>query len=155
MHTVLFVCTGNQYRSPIAAATFLDQLMQACLDEDWIVKSAGTEALPGQDPPAEAVDLALLLGLLIDEHKTQALTTDLLAEADLVLVMEESHRDVLKAEFPFARQKIHLLTEVLKGVAYDIPDPAAANGDLDSIISEMVGMIRAGYMKIYNFARAG
>src|SRR5512140_3736796 len=123
MHTILFVCTGNLFRSPIAAAAFHDQLMQDGRDEEWVVKSAGTWAIPGQEPPPEALDFALANGLLIDEHKTQALTADLLAEADLVLVMEESHRDSIKAEFPFARKKIYLLSQVVDGVVYDIPDP--------------------------------
>lgn len=155
MHTVLFVCTGNLYRSPIAAAAFLDQLMQEGIDEEWIVKSAGTWAIPGQEPPPEAMDLALAQGLLIDEHKTQALTADLMAEADLVLVMEESHRDSIKAEFPFARKKVHLLSEVVDGVAYDIPDPIQADGEVDHIIAELVTMVRSGYKKICSFVEAG
>lgn len=155
MHTILFVCTGNLYRSPIAAEAFHDQLMQDGRDEEWVVKSAGTWAVPGQKPPPEAMDLALAHGLLIDEHKTQALTADLIAEADLVLVMEESHRDSIKAEFPFARKKVYLLSQVVEGIAYDIPDPAQVNAELGNIIGELVEMVRAGYRKIYSMVEAG
>ncbi|HSB01038.1 MAG TPA: hypothetical protein VLE49_10340 [Anaerolineales bacterium] len=154
MPTILFVCTGNLYRSPIAAEAFRDQLMQAGQDAEWTVYSAGLWAPPGQPPPPQAVELALSHGLLIDEHKTQPLTAELLAKADLVLVMEEGQKESIKAEFPFARQKVHLLSQVVEGIVYDIPDPVAANSEADSIIGELVAMIRAGYMKIYRIAEA-
>src|SRR5574342_215426 len=100
MHTILFVCTGNQYRSPIAAEAFRDQLVQDGRDVEWVVNSAGTWTSPGEYPPQEAVDLARLHGLEIRRHKTRTLTANLLAESDLVIVMEVSHKESIKAEFP-------------------------------------------------------
>ena len=148
MHTILFVCTGNQYRSPIAAEAFRDQLVQDGLDAEWIVNSAGTWTSPGQSPPDEAVDLARSHGVTIDEHRTRVLTANMLAESDLVLVMEEGHKESIKAEFPFAREKVYLLSQVIEGIAYDIPDPATAQGGARAIISDLVEMIRRGYLKI-------
>lgn len=152
MPTILFVCTGNCYRSPIAAAAFHSQLVQNGLEAQWIVNSAGTWTSSGQQPPEEALKLARSHGLAIDDHKTRQLTANLLAEADIVIVMEEGHRESIKAEFPFARAKVYLLSEVLEGIAYDIPDPAIEKGDAGNIIRDLVVMIRAGAMKIYRIA---
>ncbi len=154
MHRILFVCTGNQYRSPIAAETFRDQLVQDGCEAEWIVNSAGTWTAPGQLLPDEAVELARAHGVTIDGYKTRMLTANMLAESDLILVMEEGHKESIKAEFPFAREKVYLLSQVMEGIAYDIPDPATAQGEARAIIRDLVEMIRAGYMKIYSIAEA-
>ncbi len=150
MHTILFVCTGNQYRSPIAAEAFRDQLFQDGIEAEWRVNSAGTWTVPGQDPPEKALELAHSHGLTLDGHKTRVLTANVLAESDLVVVMEEGHRESIKAEFPFARDKVYLLSQIVEGIAYDIPDPATASGAAHNIIDELVTMIQVGYMKIYS-----
>ena len=154
MHTILFVCTGNQYRSPIAAEAFRNQLFQDGIDEaEWRVSSAGTWTAPGQDPPDEALELAHSHGLAIDGHKTRMLTANMLAESDLIVTMEEGQKESIKAEFPFARDKIYLLSQVVEGIVYDIPDPATANGEAHNIIGDLVSMIQVGYMKIYSLVK--
>jgi protein-tyrosine phosphatase len=155
MRTVLFVCTGNQYRSPIAAEVFRSQLVQDGRAAEWTVNSAGTWTSSGQHPPQEALELARSHGVTIDGHKTRRLTANMLAESDLVVVMEAGHKESIKADFPFAREKVHLLSQVVEGITYDIPDPATANREARAIIGELVAMIRAGYMKIYRIAEAG
>lgn len=154
MHTILFVCTGNRYRSPIAAEVFRKQLVQDGRDTQWIVTSAGTWTSSGRPPPPEAADLARSHGVTIDGHRTRLLTVNMLAESDLVIVMEEGHKESIQAEFPFAREKVYLLSQVMEGITYDIPDPATALGEAHHIIRDLVAMIRAGYMKIYSIAEA-
>ncbi len=155
MYKILFVCTGNQYRSPIAAEAFCKQLRQGGCDSEWIVNSAGTWTSPGQRPPDDAVKLAHSHGLTIEGHKTRMLTTNMLAEADLVIVMEEGHKESIKAEFPFAREKVYLLSQVVEGIVYDIPDPAIAKEDIRAIIGDLIAMIQEGYRKICNLIEAG
>ena len=154
MYSVLFVCTGNQYRSPIAAETFRKQLVHDGLDSQWKVKSAGTWTSSGKHAPREAVELARSFGVNIDDHVTRIVDAKLLEEFDLVLVMEEGHKESIQVEFPFARKKVHLLSQVLDGIAYDVPDPARANEESREIIRDLVAMIRAGFGKIYSIAEA-
>jgi protein-tyrosine phosphatase len=154
MHKILFVCTGNQYRSPIAAEAFRDQLVQDGRDAEWIVNSAGTWPSSGQPPPPEAVELAQAHGLIIDRHRSRLLTASMLREADLVIVMEEGHKESIKTEFPFAREKVYLLSQVVEGIAYDIPDPALAKEDMRAIIGDLVAMIQEGYLKICSILKA-
>ncbi len=153
MHTILFVCTGNQYRSPIAAEAFRNELMLDGRDAEWIVHSAGTWTTPGQRPPEEAMELARSHGLTIDGHRTRSLTANMLAESDVIVVMEEGHKESIKAEFPFAREKVYLLSQVVEGVPYDIPDPAA-NEEARTIIDDLVIMIQTGYLNICDIAEA-
>jgi protein-tyrosine phosphatase len=152
MYSVLFVCTGNQYRSPIAAEAFRVQLMRDGRSAQWQVSSAGTWTSSGHHAPPAAVELARSCGVDIDGHTTRMLDAKMLEDADLVFVMEQGHKESIQVEFPFARKKIHLLSQVVEGVEYDIPDPAGASGEAKNIISELVEMIRAGYGNIYRIA---
>lgn len=72
---------------------------------------------------AGALEMARSFGLSIDRHLTRMLDAKMLEDADLVLVMEKGHQESIQFEFPFARKKIHLLSQVVEGFSYDIPDP--------------------------------
>ena len=149
MYSVLFVCTGNQYRSPIAAEVFRQQLIRDGRATQWKVSSAGTWTSPGRHVLSDAVELARSFGLNIDGHITRMLDAEILEDADLVLVMEEGHKESIQAEFPFARKKVRLLSQVIDGLLYDIPDPAKLKGETRNIINDLVGMIRDKHGNIY------
>src|SRR6266542_967312 len=123
MYSVLFVCTGNQYRSPIAAEVFRELLIRNGRAIEWQVGSAGTWTSPGYRSLPEAVDLARSFGINIDGHITRMVNAQMLESANLVLVMEEGHKESIQVEFPFARKKVYLLSQVVEGLVYDIPDP--------------------------------
>lgn len=152
MVSVLFVCTGNQYRSPIAAETFRAQLVRDGRAAQWKVGSAGTWTSSGRHAPPDALKLARSCGMNIDGHITRMLDAKMLEDADLVLVMEAGHKESIQVEFPFARKKVHLLSQVLEGLVYDIPDPASSRGDAKIIIKDLVEMIRSGCGNIYKIA---
>lgn len=152
MSSVLFVCTGNQFRSPIAAEAFREQLARDGRTAQWRVDSAGTWTSTGRGVLRESVELAKSFGLNLEGHTTRGLDTGLLEDADVILVMETGHKESIQVEFPFTRNKVHLLSEVLDGVAYDIPDPAGSVGEAREIIRELVEMIRKGAGRIYKLA---
>lgn len=154
MVSVLFICTGNQYRSPIAAAVFLEQLIRDGLAAQWRVGSAGTWTSSGRQAPQDALALARSFGISIDGHITRMLYAGMLEDADLVLVMEKGHQESIQYEFPFAGGKVHLLSQVLEGNAYDIPDPLGAGDEARVIIHDLVEMIRVGHENIYRFAES-
>lgn len=155
MYSVLFVCTGNHYRSPIAAEAFRRQLIRDGREAQWGVSSAGTWTSSGQRVLREAVELARSFGMDISGHVTRVLTAKMLAESDLVLVMEAGHKESIQVEFPFVRNKVYMLSEVVEGIAYDVPDPASAREEPREIIRDLVSMIRAGCGKIYSIVEAG
>lgn len=152
MVSVLFVCTGNQYRSPIAAEVFRGQLIRDGRAAQWKVSSAGTWTSSGRHAPSDAVQLARSFGINIEGHVTRMLDAKMLEDADLILVMEAGHKESIQVEFPSARKKVHLLSQVLEGLVYDIPDPAGSRGEAKNIINELVEMIRVGCGNIYKIA---
>ena len=152
MVTVLFVCTGNMYRSPIAAEIFRGILLREGKQDHWQVGSAGTWTTAGRPVPNDALQIARSLGIDLDAHRTRMVDQKMLEEASLILVMEEGQQEALQVEFPFAQKKTHLLSQVMHGFAYDIPDPASARGEARIILQEMADMIEAGYANIYKLA---
>ena len=152
MASILFVCTGNMYRSPIAAETFRGLLLRDEERKHWSVSSAGTWTTEGKSAPADAVKLAKSLGIDLASHQTRMVNRQLMEENDLIVVMEEGHKEALQVEFPFAQKRIHTLGYILHGADYDIADPAGARGEKWTILKELADMIRAGYANIIKMA---
>ena len=120
---ILFVCTGNQIRSPIAAAILKRLLTEAGLQDRFRVESAGTWTLPGHYDPL-ARQTALRMGLDIEEHRSKLIDEDMLLSACLVIVMEQGQKEGLEVENPQIRGKVLLLSEIAGDPPYNIPDPS-------------------------------
>ncbi|HEY7537485.1 MAG TPA: low molecular weight protein-tyrosine-phosphatase [Gaiellaceae bacterium] len=89
---ILFVCTGNICRSPMAAAIAKAEIERAgCRDVE--VASAGIAALEGHPAASDACAVAWENGLSLEQHRARQLTPELLAEADLAVGMERAHVD--------------------------------------------------------------
>jgi len=93
-YRILMVCTGNTCRSPLAAAALAHALGP---DRERVsVSSAGTAAEDGSPATPESVDVAAAEGLELEDHQARRLTADLAKDADLVIVMEPSHRGAVE-----------------------------------------------------------
>src|SRR5688572_3506351 len=89
---ILFVCTGNTCRSPLAEGIARDEVQK----RGWKhvdVASAGIAARPGDGASAHAVTVAGRHGIDLARHRSRPLTPDLVDWADLVLAMGPSHLD--------------------------------------------------------------
>ena len=89
VYRVLLVCTGNTCRSPMAAVA-LEQALGA-ERERVEVQSAGTAARDGLSATDLAIEVCRSAGLDLHHHVSRRVTPAILAEADLVLVMERDH----------------------------------------------------------------
>src|SRR5262249_36861310 len=101
---ILFVCTGNTCRSPLAQALCIRMLADrlGCEPADlpghgFFVQSAGLAAMIGAEATAEAVAVARELGADLSGHKSQPLTLDLLAQTDFLFAMTQAHLHMLAA----------------------------------------------------------
>jgi protein-tyrosine-phosphatase len=147
MNSILFVCTANRYRSPLAVACFEAELIRRGQHQSWIVSSAGTWATDGYPPMPAAILEAKQLGLNIHQHQSRGITEDMLQESDLVVVMERGHKEALQVEFKAYRQKVVLLSEVAEGSSYDIPDPVTDPRNTE-VGSQICQLIQMGFEKI-------
>ena len=105
---MLFVCTGNSCRSVMAQGLMRHALAQAGAAA-VSVESAGTFAITGMTPTRETQRVLADAGIDCSAHRARALTPEMIAEADLILVMEPSHLHEVLRRVPDARSKTHLL----------------------------------------------
>ena len=141
MPVILFVCTANLFRSPMAAAIFCDHVLKSGHQNSWQVVSAGLVAPAGQPVPVLVQQAMLERGLDIGSHVCQAVTRELLEQSDLVLVMEKRQQEILRMHHPDLAERIALLSE-MAGLSYDIADPnhnslasiQATAKDIDSLL---------------------
>jgi protein-tyrosine phosphatase len=147
MPSILFVCTGNLYRSQFAAAFFQSHLQAANL-LDWRVGSAGTWTRPGRPIPPDAIQTAAKFKVDLAGRRSQLVDRKLLSDFDLILVMEKGHKEALCHEFPEFCGRIHLLSEVVEKMVYDIPDPVFPGQDVESIALNLYNLIEQGFQDI-------
>jgi protein-tyrosine-phosphatase len=148
MPSVLFVCTANRFRSPIAAIYFAREVVRRGDDGNISVSSAGTWTETGQPVTPDALTQAKLYNINLSLHKSRPLTKDILKKSDLILVMENNHKEAILQEFPFCAERLYLLTEVAKGIPKDIPDPYVSEETPAVISEEIIDIIDQGYDQI-------
>lgn len=155
MPSVLFVCTANQVRSPIAAACFLKALETERAAESWIIESAGTwtkNGLPAAKITLQAARQLKIHGL--HGHRTRQINQDLLSKFDLIIVMEKGHKEAISIEFPSVRKQLYLLSEVVDDAVYDIPDPQGQEVSASDVAQALLLSMIRGKEKIMCLARA-
>jgi len=101
----------------------LKDLAAAAPDVAIDVSSAGTLGIVGAPATDEAVRVARAHGVDITAHTSSAVTSERIAEADVVLAMTELHVEELRARFPGDSERIHLLSVYADGSDVDVPDP--------------------------------
>src|ERR1017187_3666369 len=108
MKTILFVCTGNVCRSPMAEGIFRQAVQGR---GEYRALSAGLGAAEGQPPSAYAVQAVKELGIDISGERSHMLTAELVQQADYIFGMTHSHLDTVAMLYPQAAEKSFLLRE--------------------------------------------
>jgi glycine hydroxymethyltransferase len=147
MKTILFVCTGNICRSPMAEGLFRHVTRDRA---GYQAMSAGVGAVNGQRPSPEAIQALQELGIDISGQRSRTLTPDLVERADYIFGMTQGHVDTIALLHPRAAEKTFLLREfddTLEGFEKDIPDPIGETLDVyrecrDKIEQGICSMLR-------------
>ncbi|KUP05066.1 phosphatase [Bacillus coahuilensis m2-6] len=118
MRNILFICTGNTCRSPMAEALLRKH------QPDWNVRSAGIFAMEGNSA-SEGTKQVLKENDIIHDHQSSMLTKDSLDWADYIFTMTTSHKETIRNQYPHVADKLFTLKEYVNGKSndHDVADP--------------------------------
>ncbi|MBI3959231.1 MAG: low molecular weight protein arginine phosphatase [Chloroflexi bacterium] len=122
MPSILFVCTANQCRSPMAEVIGRQLLTASYPAVEWQVGSAGVRAANGYPATPASATVAGRHGFDLSRHNSRALTQEIVGAADLLVTMEAVHKRAILAAFPAAVGRVFVLGE-LNGESADVDDP--------------------------------
>ncbi|HZI92981.1 MAG TPA: hypothetical protein VFE84_01955 [Patescibacteria group bacterium] len=151
--TILFICSGNIHRSALAEEMLRDEARRDGRT-DLRALSAGVIAVDGMEAAGEAAAMARQGGLDVSTHRSRPVTADLLAQSDMILMMERFHHEWVSINHPAALSRCRQLSVYAGEVSRtegvlpgdDIPD--AMGGDLKSF-ERSFGIIRDCVRRLY------
>jgi protein-tyrosine-phosphatase len=150
MYSVLFVCTANICRSPMAEG--LLKGMVADEADQWRIASAGIWALVGQPAALHTRQVLQQRGLALPDFRSRSINKALMDEFNLILTMERGHKEALRAAFPEYAGKVRLLNELV-GRSGDILDPVGGPvEDFEDTAQELETLLKSGYDQLRRLA---
>jgi protein-tyrosine-phosphatase len=152
MISVLFVCTANLCRSPMAEAILKKQASLRPDADQWHIESAGVWAQDGKPAAFLSRYIMEMMGMDISAKQSQPVSLKLLQNFDLVLTMEQEHKDWLEAQYAGSADHVFMLSEMVGEVA-DIPDPIGGElYEYQEVAQLLERIISEGFDRIYQLA---
>ncbi len=133
---IMFVCTGNTCRSPMAEAALRKLIKDSGVD-DIEVYSSGAGAFDGQPASRFAVEVVKLWDVDLSAHRSQALTKSLIDQSDLILALAATHYNTILGISPEAFDRTYLLKS--------FPEP----GDDGEGVMDPIGMPLTVYNEVF------
>ena len=128
---VLFVCTANVCRSPMAEKLFARSVEKSSLPQKIVSYSAGLSAMDGDKASQNSMDACEEIGVDISDHRSAGLTRTSLEDASAIFCMTESHRALINMYFELPPgYPIFLMREFIEGESKELPDPYGQDIDV-------------------------
>jgi protein-tyrosine-phosphatase len=128
---VLFVCTANVCRSPMAEKLFARAVENSSLTQKIVSYSAGLSAMDGDKASQNSMDACEEIGVDISDHRSAGLTRTSLEDASAIFCMTESHRALINMYFELPPgYPIFLMREFIEGESKELPDPYGQDIDV-------------------------
>lgn len=148
MPNILFICTGNTCRSPMAEYLLRKMLRDRDVKE-WKVKSAGISTIPGGNLSEGAAAVLKEEDIVVDDHTPKQVDEIMLKEADVVLTMTTAHKKKIKQIFNLSDNKLFTLKELIGEKNLDILDPFGQSlqiykktrDEIKNALDEMIGTL--------------
>lgn len=150
MRSVLFVCSANICRSPMAMGLLIARVGADLAD--WRIESSGIWAQPGLPPAANTLEVLQARGVDLSDYTSRPITREMIEDIHLILTMERNHREALRLAFPEHRDKIFMLSEMVDKMT-DIVDPIGGPlPDFEDTAREIETILNKGYERIHKLA---
>lgn len=150
MNSVLFVCTANICRSPMAEG--LMKIITREKKESWDIQSAGVWAYANQPAALNTLKILDEFGIDLRGHLSKSVSEDMMENYNLILVMEKNHKETLATAFPDRSSKVFMLSE-MEGSIKDIHDPIGGTmGDFRSMAEQINQTLKNQIERIYQLS---
>lgn len=152
--SILFVCSANMCRSPMAEVLFKEFLrIKGQPSGRWKVESAGIYANQNNSSTTFAQEVIAELGLDLSQHRSQPVTFDLVESFQLIVTMEKWQRQFIQQLCPNISDRVYLLSQI-SGVEKDIIDSVGmSKNDYRIILKEIQSYFLDGWNNIIRLAK--
>lgn len=125
MKSVMFICTGNICRSPMAHAYMQKKVYDLNKESEYIISSCGTQAVQGQSATDNAINSMKRYGIDLTNHRATHIENSDIMNCDLIFALTENHKKQILEVYPSLNSKVFVLKAYIneKEKYIDIDDP--------------------------------